>query len=175
MYNSNTQEEFLKAISSNQQIIVWTCIPGISIRSEYGSHANEALNSMIRGGVPLGPYLSPPIEIQPDSPLELLTRVLFRRLFEQAFKNRETSFTLEQAQDSISDQNYALNLNNEKVKILRAIDVGTKYGLCKTEQLGIRWRIDLYIDRPFTIERFLAKLTGIEVNPRLTDFNTMLL
>lgn len=169
--NSERREGLLKAISIRHNVMVWTCIPRIAIRNAYGSHANEALNSMMRGGVPLGPYPSPPIEIQPDSPLELLARVLFRRLFEQALRNRDTSFTVKEAQASISDQNYSTTqANGEEVKLRRAIEVGVKFGLCTIEQSGVRWRIDIYIDRPLTLERFLARLTGIELQPRLTNY-----
>lgn len=56
-------------------------------------------------------------------------------------------------------------------KLRRAIEVGVKFGLCTIEQPGVRWRIDIYIDRPLTLERFLARLTGIEVQPRLTNYD----
>jgi len=164
------REDLLRAISTHREVIVWTCIPGVSIKTAAGSHTNSDLDSVMRGGAPLGPYPSPPIEIQPDSPLDLLAKVLFRRLFERAIGSRDTSFTLQQGREAIADQNYATQTDDENVKLRRAIEIGVRFGLCETEQQGVRWRLNFYVDRPISLERFLARLTGMATEPRLTDF-----
>jgi len=168
------RESVTRAISIRRSVIIWTCIPAITIHSVAGSHANTALESIMRGGAPLERYPSPQIEIQPDSPLELLARVLFRRLFERAIRSRDTSFTLTQARESIADQNYATRAD-EDVKLRRAVAIGSRLGLCGTEQPEVRWRLSFYVDSPLSIERFLSRLTGILSQPRLTDFGSSLI
>jgi len=168
--NPIAREGLLRAISLRRDIIVWTCIPSVAIRSTAGSHANEALESVMRGGAPLGPYPSPPIEIQPDSPVELVTRVLFRRLFELAMRSRDTGFDITQAQQVIADQNYATQASEELTKVQRAIELGSRLGLCEGEHPRLRWRLSFFYDRPVTIERFLSRLSGILSQPRLMDF-----
>jgi len=172
--DATARESVMRAISIRRNVIVWTCIPAITIHSTAGSHANTALDSIMRGGVPLERYPSPQIEIQPDSPLELLARVLFRRLFERAIRNRDTIFTLAQARESIADQNYATRAD-EEVKLRRAIAIGSSLGLCGTEQQEVRWRLSFYVDSPLSMERFLSRLTGILSQPRLTDFGSFLI
>jgi hypothetical protein len=163
-------EGLLRAISMRRDIAVWTCIPSIAIQIAAGSHANSTLESVMRGGAPLGPYPSPSIEIQPDSPTELVARVLFRRLFEFAMRSRDTSFTLTQAQESIADQNYATQAGEEETRVRRAIEIGVRFGLCGVEHPGVRWRLDFYRDRHVTVERFLARLSGILSQRSLMDF-----
>jgi len=164
------RDDLLRAISLRRDIIVWTCVPSLVIRSEAGSHSSDAIGSTMRGGAPLGRFPSPQIEIQPDSPEMLVARVLFRRLFELATKTRETSFTLVEAQQSIADQNYASQASEEETKLRRAIGVGLRLGLCEEERPGVRWRLKFYYDRPVTMERFLSRLTGMLSQPNLADF-----
>lgn len=169
--NTELSEALLRSISTRHEIVVWTCIPSITIRLESGTHADDALNSILRGGVPLGPYPTPPIEIQPDSPNELLSRVLFRRLFERSLESRDTTFTLNQARDAMMDQTYALQSSDEDNRLNRAIVIGSRYGLCDVEQAGVRWRLTFYIGRENTITRFLSRLTGIMAEARLDDYS----
>jgi len=164
------RDDLLRAISLRSDIIVWTCVPSLVIRSEAGSHSSNTLGSTMRGGAPLGRFPSPQIEIQPDSPEMLVARVLLRRLFELAMRTRDTSFTLVEAQQSIIDQNYASQASEEETKLRRAIQVGLRLGLCEEERPGVRWRLNFYHDRAVTIERFLSRLTGMLSQPNLTDF-----
>jgi hypothetical protein len=164
------RDDLLRAVSLRSDIIVWTCIPSLVIRSEAGSHSSNTLESTMRGGAPLGRFPSPQIEIQPDSPEMLVARVMLRRLFELAMRTRDTSFTLVEAQQSVIDQNYALQTSEEERKLRRAIQVGLRLGLCEEESPGVRWRLNFYHDRPMTIERFLSRLTGMLSQPGLTDF-----
>lgn len=83
---------------------------------------------------------------------------------------KDTTFALEQARDSIADQNYATDSSEEDVKLKRAVDIGVKMGLCQIENPSVRWRLTFEPTRPVTMERFLSRLTGMLSQPPITDF-----
>jgi hypothetical protein len=168
--DKDATNRLLGKIALERNIIVWSCVEGLQMKLVIGNHSNQSLNSLLEGGLPLDRFPYPQIEVQPDSPKELLTRLLFKRLFERACKNKETRFTVDTAIEILDDQSYAFDPEEGVKKISKVITLGIRLGLCLEEQANRIWRLNFFPDKILSVEAYLKKLSDIITIPRLTSY-----
>jgi len=167
--NHELTERILSRLSLERDLVLWSCEPGIQITGVYGDHGDKQLDSLLGGGLPLP--RSPPqqIEIQPDSPTNLLARLVFRKLWERSFRFKDTRFTVGTVREILQNDNYSHEKDKNR-RLLDAIKVGEKYELCFAERQNELWRLNVILENPASIQMFLQKLREIITYPRLNEF-----
>jgi len=168
--DEDATNRLLRKISLEKDIIVWSCARGLQIKLAAGSHSNQDLNSVLRGGLPLDRFPYPQIEVQIDSPKGLFTKLLFKRLWERACRVKDTQFTLSITEEVLADQNYASSDEEANKKIIKAIALGMKYELCSEEKKDRIWRLNFFPDKAPSVESYLKKLAEVSANQRLNEF-----
>jgi hypothetical protein len=171
-FDSNVlaKEDILGKVSLERNMMIWVCTEGIRIRLVAGSHSDSVLQSILSAGLPISRYPFPQIEVELDSPLILVARTLFKRLWETACRTKDTLFDINLAKIILRDQNYARDDSEETVKVERAIEIGLRESLCLEEQSGRLWRLDLFPDSPVSIKRYLDKLDKLLIISRITNY-----
>jgi len=169
--NPKLKEELLTRSSLQKDIVVWACEEGFNIVLVDGSHGDDELDSLLKGSLGLTHLPTRQIEIQPDSPVILLEKLLFTELWERAFRFRDTRFTIGQARQILANHNYARKKHRER-KLKNAVKSGERHGLCSEEQPGQVWKLSFILGSPASIEIYLKKLGEIITYPELKDFST---
>jgi hypothetical protein len=167
--NQVSKEELLSKASLEKDITVWACERGFNIVWITGSLGDDQLDSLLRGGMDIAHLPLPQIEIQPDSPMVLLEKLLFTKLWERAFRFKDTRFTIVDAREILENHNYALERHRER-RLRDAIASAKRHGLCSEEQFGQVWKLDVILDSPASIQNYLKKLGEIVRYPELGYF-----
>jgi len=165
------KDDLLGKLILEKDILVWACERGVQITWVAGDHGDPQLNSLIKGGIPLMHLPLQQIEVQPDSPIVLLEKLIFTKLWERAFRFRDTRFTIGTIREILEGHNYVLEKDRER-KLLNAIKAGEKHTLCTVEQTNQIWRLNIILNSPATYEEYLKKLRDILTYPRLNEFST---
>jgi hypothetical protein len=165
------RDDLLGKLILEKDILVWTCERGFQITWVTGDHGDPQLNSLMKGGLPLTHLPPQQIEIQPDSPIVLLENLIFTKLWERAFRFRDTRFTIGTIREILEGHNYALEKDRDR-KALDAIKAGEKNTLCTVEQTNQVWRLNVILNSPATYTEYLKKLRDIMTYPRLNEFPT---
>jgi hypothetical protein len=163
------KETLLAKSVLEKDILIWVCEKGFSVTLVQGSHGENELDSLMNGGIDLPHFLGYQIEIQPDSPTALLEKLLFTKLWERAFRYKDTRFTLGTAREILENQNYASK--NPDRRLNDAINSGEKHGLCNTEQPGQVWKLNFILGSPPSIQNYLRKLKDVLNYPELQEFS----
>lgn len=167
--DSKAKEALMSKSALEKDILIWACEKGFSVTTVQGNHDEDELNSLLKGGLDLPHFLSQQIEIQPDSPIILLEKLLFTKLWERAFRYKDTRFTIGTAREILENHNYALkNLNR---RLNDAINSGENHGLCISEQPGQVWKLNFIIGSPPSIQTYLRKLKDVLKYPELQGFS----
>lgn len=167
--NPKLLEALLAKSSLEKDLVIWACEKGYNIALVDGSHAEDELDSLLRGNLGLTHFPAQAIEIQPDSPTVLVERLLLTRLWERAFKYKDTRFTIGTAKEILENHNYADKKNRER-RLNDAIRSAEKHGLCSTEQTGAIWKLNFIADKPSSVTNYLEKLNEIIKYPELQNF-----
>jgi len=162
------KNELLSKLSFERDILIWACERGLQITLIAGNHGDVQLDSLLKGGLSL--YHLPPhqIEIQPDSPIVLLEKMVFTKLWERAFRYRDTRFTVGTVREILEGHNYAFEKDRER-KLLDAVQSGERHNLCFVEQTNQVWRLNMMLNNPTTYEEYLKKLRDITTYQRLDN------
>lgn len=168
--DSKVKEELLSKVALDSDLIVWACEQPFQIKWIAGDHGDEELNSLLKGGLEIHRFPLHQIEIQPDSPIKLLERLVFNKLWERAYRYKDTRFTIGIVREILENHNYALP-KGKKRKLQDAIKSGVRDDLCIEEQQGKVWRLNMILESPTTFERYLQKLRELITYPRLEDFS----
>lgn len=169
--NQVSKEELLSKASLEKDIAIWACERGFNIAWITGTHGDDQLDSLLKGGMDLAHLPLPQIEIQPDSPTILLEKLLFTKLWERAFRFKDTRFTIGDAREILENHNYALEKHHER-RLKDAITSAERHGLCSEEQLGQVWKLDVIIDSPASVQNYLKKLGEIIRYQQLNYFHS---
>jgi hypothetical protein len=164
------KEALLAKLALQRDILVWAYERGFSVTSVQGSHDEDELDSLLKGGIDVPRLLSHQIEIQPDSPTVLLERLLFRKLWERAFRYKDTRFTIGTAREILDGHIFAVK--NPDRRLNEAISSGESHGLCSTEQPGQVWKLDVILESPPSIQSYLQRLQDVLKYPGLQEFST---
>ena len=163
------KKELLSKLALEKDLVLWVCDRGFQISCESGDHGDAELNSILKGGLSLSHLPRRLIEIQPDSPTILLSKLIFTKLWERSFKFKDTRFTIGTVREILDDHIYSLPKDRDR-RLLDAIKIGEKHNLCSTEQEDQIWRLTLMLNSPASIEEFLRKLREMMTYPRLNTF-----
>jgi len=164
------KDDLLGKLILEKNVLVWACEKGFQITWVAGDHGDPQLDSLLKGGLPLMHLPLRQIEVQPDSPIALLEKLIFTKLWERAFRFRDTRFTIGTIREILEGHNYALEKDRER-KLLDAIKAGEKHDLCIVEQTNQVWRLNIILNSPATYEEYLKKLRDILTYPRLNEFS----
>lgn len=164
------KEDLFAKLALQKDILIWTYEKGFTVTLVQGSHDDNELDSLLKGGIDIPRLLSHQIEIQPDSPIVLLEKMLLRKLWERAFRYKDTRFTIGTAREILDDHNFALK--NPDGRLSDAISSAEKHGLCNTEQPGQVWKLNVILESPQSIQNYLQKLHNVLKYPELQEFST---
>lgn len=163
------KEKLLSKSLLEKDLVVWACERPFQIKCITGDHGDEEIDSLLKGGLEIPHLLRHQIEIQPDSPIKLLENLIFNKLWERAYRYKDTRFTIGYVREILENHNYALPKDKER-KLLDAIKAGVRDNLCTEEQRGQVWRLNLILKSPASIQKYLQKLREIMTYTKLEDF-----
>jgi hypothetical protein len=169
--NPQLKDDLLGKLILEKDILVWMCERGFQITWVTGDHGNPQLDHLTKGGLPLTHLPPQQIEIQPDSPIVLLEKLIFTKLWERAYRFKDTRFTIGTIREILDRHNYAFEKDRDR-KVLDAIKSGEKHALCAVEQTNQVWRLNVILNNPATYTEYLKKLKDIIDYPRLNEFST---
>lgn len=167
--DSKAKEDLLSKLALERDIVLWVYERGFSVTSIQGSHDEDGLDSLLKGGVDVPRLLSHQIEIQPDSPTVLLETLLFRKLWERAFRYKDTRFTIGIAREILEGHVFAVK--NPDRRLSDAISSAVTHDLCTTEQPGQVWKLNFLLESNPSIQNYLQKLHSVLKYPSLNEFS----
>lgn len=156
--NRELKEELERKVIMERKMVVWALDKKVGrIRLVYGNHTNPNLNVMLKKGLPIELLVPNRIFIQPDSPIVLLAKEMFMRLFSWSFKERNKEFTLQTTIEIFKDQFFAFSNSEKRSKLRKAIKIGENLNLCK-QKSSDEWVLNLVYGNP---EDFTEKIGSL--------------
>ena len=167
--DSKAKEDLLSKLALEKDIVLWVYERGFSVTSIQGSHDEDGLDSLLKGGIDVPRLLGHQIEIQPDSPTVLLETLLFRKLWERAFRYKDTRFTIGIAREILEGHVFAVK--NPDRRLSDAIRSAETHGLCTMEQPGQVWTLNFLLESNPSILNYTQKLHSVLSYPSLNEFS----
>jgi len=161
------RESLLSKIALERRIIIWSLNKRAGeVHLFYGNHSNQDLNKLLNARLPVALIPPPRIFLQPDSPIVLLTREIFIRLYQRAYRLRTKKFSFEDARVELIGQVFGFDEREEQAKIRKAFTVGNRHELCR-QIASDEWELNLVFSNP---ERYFEKITRLLQQSRVDDY-----